>query len=98
MRHPTLQQVAAPMRQIDDLIARTTPYARLSLGAPTRTRIFLVHKWRISEETHLVISKLLRPFSTRKSTGKSGTRKDYLLRLRSPTKSTFKWLFKDTLL
>ncbi len=61
-------------------------------------KLFLVHKWCVSEETCLVISRLLRPFSMKRSTSKSGTRKDYLLRLRSPTESTFKCLFKGTLL
>ncbi len=58
---------------------------------------FWVHKWCISEETHLVIFKLLHKISTSRSTSKSGTGKDYLLRyLRSPTKSTFKCLCKQT--
>ncbi len=62
-------------------------------------KIFLVHEWRISEETHHVISRLLQAFSMRSSTSKGGTGKDYLLHyLRSPMKSTFKCLFKDTLL
>ncbi len=57
----------------------------------------LVHEWRISEETHLVISRLLREISPRRSTSKSGTRKDYLLLyLRSPAKSTFKCICKQT--
>jgi hypothetical protein len=61
--------------------------------------IFLVHEWQVSWETHLVISRLLRAFSTRRSTSKSGTGKDYLLHyLRSPMKSTFNCLFKQTLL
>ncbi len=61
--------------------------------------IFLVHEWCVSEETHLVISRLLREISTRRSTSKSGTGKDYLLRyLRSPAKSTFKHLCRQTLL
>ncbi len=75
------------------------PYAQLPTDAPTRARIFLVHKWRISEETCLVISRLLREISTRGSTSKSGTGKDYLSHyLRSPATSTFKCLCKQTLL
>ncbi len=59
----------------------------------------LVHEWRVSEETCLVILRLLHEISTRRSTSKSGTRKDYLLRyLRSPKKITFKRLYKQTLL
>ncbi len=55
----------------------------------------LVHEWQVSQETSLVISRLLRKISTRRSTSKSDTRKDCLLHyLRSPTKSTFKCLFK----
>ncbi len=58
---------------------------------------FLDHKWRISEETCLVILRLLRENSMRRSMSKSSTRKDYLLRyLRSPVKSTFKCLCKQT--
>ncbi len=59
---------------------------------------FLVHKWQVSEETRLVKSRLLREISTRGSTSKSGTGKDYssgYLR-RSPAKSTFKRLCKQT--
>ncbi len=85
-----------------------TPYVAALLRELHPTRDFLqthlqenqkvcsVHKWRVSEEIHLVKSRLLHPFSTMKSTSKSGTRKDYLSCLRSPTKSSFKCLFKDT--
>jgi hypothetical protein len=34
--------VAAPVRVLGDVIAKTMPYARLPLEAPARTRIFLV--------------------------------------------------------
>ncbi len=44
------------------LHARTLPYAWLPTDVPTRTIFFLVHKWRVLEETHLIISRLLRPF------------------------------------
>jgi hypothetical protein len=72
---------------------------RLPTDAPTRARIFLIHKYRVSEETRLVISRLLRNIFTRRSTSKSGTGKDYLSHyLRSPAKSTFKHLCKQTLL
>ncbi len=58
---------------------------------------FLVHEWRISKESCLVILRLLREISTRRSTSKCGTGKDYLSRyLRSPAKSTFKRLYKQT--
>ncbi len=36
--------VAAPVRETGDVIVRTPLYARLPSDAPTRTRIFLVHK------------------------------------------------------
>ncbi len=53
----------------------------------------------ISEKTRLVILRLLCEISTRRSTSKSGAGKDYLLHyLRSPAKSTFKCLCKQTLL
>ncbi len=65
-------------REIGDVIARTLPSARLPINAPTSTRIFFVHKRRVSEETHLVNSKLLRTLSTRKSTSESGTKKGLL--------------------
>ncbi len=49
------------------------------------------------KETRLVILRLLREISTRKSTSKSGTGKDFLSRhLRSLAKSTFKRLCKQT--
>ncbi len=58
---------------------------------------FLVHKWLVSWETRLVISRFLREISTRRSMSKSGTKKDYLSHyLRSPVKSTFKHLCKQT--
>ncbi len=36
------------------IIARTPPYMQLPIDAPTRARFFLVHEWRVSQETHLV--------------------------------------------
>ncbi len=57
---------------------------------------FLVHEWRVSVENHLIILRLLRAFSMRRSTTKSGTGKDYLSRLRSSTMSTIKCLIKDS--
>ncbi len=60
---------------------------------------FLVHKWHDSEETRLIILRLLGELSTRRSTSKSCSKKDQLLHyLRSPAKSTFKCLCKQTLL
>ncbi len=59
---------------------------------------FYLHSDGWALQTRLVKLRLLRPFSTRKSTNVSGARKDYLSCLRSPTKSTFKCLFKDILL
>ncbi len=71
----------------------------LPTDAPKRARFFLVHEWLVSEETRLVISRLLRGIPTRRSTSESGTEKDYLsCYLRSPVKSTFKHLCKQTLL
>ncbi len=56
-----------------------------------------VHEWCVSEETRLVILRLLREISRRRSTSKSGTGKDYLSRyLWSPVKNTFKRLYKQT--
>ncbi len=73
------------------------PYTQLPTDTPTRARFFLVHKWRVSEETHLIILRLLHEMSARRSTSKIGTGKDYLLHyLRSPAKSTFKRLCKQT--
>ncbi len=90
--------VAAPIRVLGDIIAKfyalfTTSYT----DAPTRAIFFLVHEWRVSEETRLVILRLLCEISMRRSTSKSGTGKDNLLHyLRSPAKSTFKHLCKQT--
>ncbi len=62
-----------------------------------KPEMFWVHEWRVSEETRLVISRLLRTFSTRRSMSKSGTGNDYLLHyLKSPMKSTFKCLCNQT--
>jgi hypothetical protein len=73
------------------------PYGQLPTDALTRARFVLVHKWHLSEGTCLVMLRLLREISTRRSTSKSGTGKDYLLHyLRSPTKSTFKHLCKQS--
>ncbi len=40
-------------------LQNSTPYVQIPTDAPTRARIFLVHEWRISEETHLFIWRLL---------------------------------------
>ncbi len=45
--------VAAPMRVLGDVIARTLTYARLCTDVTTRTRLFLVHERFVSEEIHL---------------------------------------------
>ncbi len=76
------------------ILCPTTDFQQTHLQEPD---FFLVHEWRISEETHLVISRLLWEISTRRSMSKSGTGKDYLSHyLRSPVKSTFKHLYKQT--
>ncbi len=59
-------------------------------------KLFLVHDWCFSVENHLIILRLLRAFSMRRSTSKSGTIKDYLLCLKSSATSTFKCLIKDS--
>ncbi len=92
--------VAAPIWVLGDVNAKFFALRATSYRCTYKSQIcFLVHKWRVSEETRLVILRLLREICTRRSTSKSGTRKDYLLRyLRSPAKSTFKCLCKQTLL
>ncbi len=76
------------------ILRPTRDFLQMHLQEP---ECFLVHKWCFSEDTHLVISRLLRDISTRRFTSKSSTGKDYLLRyLRSPAKSTFKRLCKQT--
>ncbi len=78
------------------VLCPTRNFLQMHLQEPV---FFLVHKWRVSEETCFVLSRLLHEISMGRSTRKSGTGKDYLSRyLRSPTKSTFKCLFKQTLL
>ncbi len=72
------------------------PYAWLPTDTPTRARFFLVHEWQVSEETRLVISRLLSEISTRRSMIESSTRKDSLLCLRRSAASTFKCLCKQT--
>ncbi len=57
------------------------PYTRLPTDTLTRAWFILVHGWQVSEETRLVILRLLREISTRRSTSKSGTGKDYFIAL-----------------
>ncbi len=92
--------VAAPLRVLGDVIKKFYALHETSSRRTHNSQNFvLVHEWQISQETCLVISRLLCEISTRRSTSKSGTRKDYLSRyLRSPVKSTFKLLYKQTLL
>ncbi len=86
--------VAAPIKETGDITAKN--YA---LCTTTRNRFFfLIHEWHVSEENRLIISRLLCAFSTKMSTSKGGTRKDYLSPLRSSTTSNFKCLIKDSLL
>ncbi len=90
--------VAAPMRIIGDIIARTPPYVQLSTDAPTGTRLFLVHEWPVSEETCLINSWFLCILPTRKSTRESGPRKDYFMLLNSSRMSTFRvssWILRS---
>ncbi len=89
--------VAAPIWVLGDLIVNFFSLRTTSFRRTYKRRIFLGHEWQVSEETRLVISRLLCEISTRRSTSKSGTGKDYLLHyLRSPAKSTFKHLWKQT--
>ncbi len=89
--------VTAPIWVLGDIIAK---FYALCMTFYRRTYnswfFFLVHEWCVSEETRLVISRLLCKMTTRRSTSKRGTKKDYLLHMRSPTKSTFKHLCKQT--
>jgi hypothetical protein len=76
------------------ILRPTCDFLQMHLKEP---EFLLVHEWRVSEETRLVILRLLRELSTRRSTSKRCTGKDYLLHyLRSPAKSTFKRLCKQT--
>ncbi len=90
--------VAAPVRVLGDVIANFSALRATNFGCTYNNQnFFLVQEWRVSQETRLVISRFLREFFTRRSTSKSGTGKDYLSHnLRSPTKSTFKCLCKQT--
>ncbi len=84
--------VAAPIWVLGDIIAKFSALRATSYRQTYKSQfVFLVHEWCISEETFLVISRLLRQIFTRGSMSKSGTVKDYLSRLRSSAKSTFKW-------
>ncbi len=77
-----------------EILRPTRDFLQTHLQEP---ELFLLHKWSVSGETPLVILRLLREISTRRSTSKGGTKKDYLLHyLRSPVKSTFKHLCKQT--
>ncbi len=90
--------VAAPIWVLGDVIAKFYTLRATSYRCTYKSQLlFLVHEWRVSEETRLVISRLLHEISTRRSTSKSGTGKDCLSRyLRSPAKNTFKHLYKQT--
>jgi hypothetical protein len=76
--------VAAPVREIGDVIARTPLYMQLSTDAPTRTRIFF---WFTSnaflKRPVLVNWRLLRPFSMKKPHAKAVPRKDFFTHLRT---------------
>ncbi len=90
--------VAAPVRVLGDIIAKPMPYEQIPFGHTYKNQnFFLVHDWRVSQETRLVILRLLHEISMWRSTSKSVTEKDYLSCLRSSVTSTFKWLIKDTL-
>jgi hypothetical protein len=70
--------VAAPIWVLGDVIAKFYALRATFYRCTYKSQIyFLVHEWCISEETCLVISRLLREISTRRSTSKSGTGKDY---------------------
>ncbi len=90
--------VTAPIWILGDVIAKFYAQRATSYRRTYKSQVFfLVHKWWVSEETRLVILRLLQEISTRRSTSKSGTGRDYLSRyLRSPAKSTFKHLYKQT--
>ncbi len=76
------------------IVRPTRDFLQTHLQEP---EFFLVHKWCVSDKTRLVISRLLSEIPTRRSTSKSGTERDYLLHYwRSPGKSTFKHLCKQT--
>jgi hypothetical protein len=78
--------VAEPMREFGDVIAISSTLRATSYGRTYKNQIFFWFMSEVylkSEETHLVKYQLLRPFSTKKSTSKSGTGKDYFTHLRS---------------
>ncbi len=65
--------VAAPVRETGDVITRTPLYAWLPTDAPIRTRFFLVHKKRVSQETRLIKLKALTSLFYQDATCKSST-------------------------
>ncbi len=92
--------VAAPIWVLGDVIAKFSALPVTSYRHTYKSLIsFLVHKRHVSEEMGLIIFRLLCEILTRRSTSKSGTKKDYFLHyLRSPAKITFKHLCKQILL
>ncbi len=93
MRCPLSQHPSIGWRH-RKILRPTRDFLQMHLQEP---EFFLVHGWRVSEETRVVILRLLGDISTRRSTSKSGTGKDCLsCYLRSPAKSTFKCLCKQT--
>ncbi len=77
--------VAAPIRETGDVIARTSLYARLPTYAPTiPPEIFLFHKYRVSQETRLVIVLAPTSLFDKEATCKSSTIKGLLYAPENP--------------
>ncbi len=78
---------STPTSTLEDVISKSTPYARFLTDAPTRASFFFVHEWRGFARDLSQNIETLKWTSTRRSTSKGGTRTDYLLRFyRSPTR------------
>jgi hypothetical protein len=89
--------VAAPTWVLGDIITKSYALCATSYRCTYKSHFFFGSRVTHFKETHFVISRLPHEISTRRSTSKSGTGKDYLLSyLRSPAKSTFKCLYKQT--
>ncbi len=75
--------IAAPVRETGDVIARTPLYAQLPRYAPTRARNFWFTSNGFLKRPILLKYWLLRPFSMRKPHAKAVPRKDFFPHLRT---------------
>jgi hypothetical protein len=87
--------IAAPMRVLGDVIAKTTPHAQIHSDAPTRSRKISWFTSDISDKICLLISRLLHALSEEVYEQK-WYQKGLLILLGEFRNRSFKCLIKDT--